>query len=161
METSTEGLNVLIKKFLQTEDAKEQYEIAQKIFMISPKDFKDMQALNRAIKHYCQKYPNVSRALDQFELMHRSIPPSTDGRMITSLRREDACATLSATRERWKLEFRERKIRSENNGKSEDPRKAAAHAIARMERMGRINAGNMKGSKRLASYLPKPIKRST
>ncbi len=159
METPTEGLDVLIKKFLQTEDAKEQCAIAEKIFLLSPKDFKDMQALNRAIKEYCKRYPEVSRALEQFSSAYRSIPPSPEGGVTTYLRREAACATLSETRTRWSLEFRERKIRSQDKGKHEDPKRIAALAIARMERMGRINAGNLTGRKSLSSYPPRPLKR--
>lgn len=159
METPTEGLDVLIKKILQTEDAKEQYELAHKIFMLSPKDFRDMQALNRAIKGYCSRYPEVSRALDQLGAMCRSIPPEPDGGITTYLRREAACAALDATRKRWSLEFRERKLRNKKKEERYDIRREAIRAIARMERMERINADNLTGRKRPSSYPPPALKR--
>jgi hypothetical protein len=146
----SKSLPELVTDFMRTNDAKKQLEIADEIFLREPRDYKDLQQLNRALRALTKRHPEVQRALE-VDACIRSIPPVEDG-LVSHLRRENACKELAQTRERWTLDLKVEK--ESKKPRRRDVLSDAKRAAREFERMKRISSDNLKGDKRPFSSIP-------
>lgn len=100
----------LVDDLISSREPGDKFQIALQLSRMEPEDWKHLQALNRAIYDFRDKYPKVyDRAKNPNLRFDRSIPPAPPGGSPEYFRLEEACAALVQARAKWKDALKQKK----------------------------------------------------